>query len=76
MHAVCVCNMHLTCSDLQTHRPVSAAVQTHQGLGTYQRSRYKDLVAEAVQQINSDRKKNGMCCAQRHARTHARTHAI
>jgi hypothetical protein len=43
----------------QTHRPMSAAVQTHQGLGTYQRSAYKDLVAEAVEQINHDRKQNG-----------------
>lgn len=44
---------------LQTDRPVSTAVQTQGGLGTYQRSAYRDLVADAVDQINYDRNKNG-----------------
>eukprot|EP00802_Teleaulax_amphioxeia_P008491 Tamp_08500.p1 GENE.Tamp_08500~~Tamp_08500.p1 ORF type:complete len:347 (+),score=51.58 Tamp_08500:601-1641(+) len=43
----------------QTDRPKSAAVQTHQGVGTYQRSNYRDLVAEAVNLINEDRHRTG-----------------
>jgi hypothetical protein len=42
----------------QTHRPVSAAVQTVQGRGTYQGTAFKDMVAEAVNQINHDLNKN------------------
>jgi hypothetical protein len=45
---------------VQTDRPVSAAVQTQQGMGTYQNSPSRDLIAEAVNQINYDRNKNGI----------------
>jgi len=49
-----------TCVQIvQTDRPVSAAVQTQQGLGNYQSSAYRDLVADAVDQINYDRNRNG-----------------
>lgn len=49
----------IVANNKQTDRPKSAAVQTHQGLGTYQRTACRDLVAEAVNQISNDRNKNG-----------------
>ena len=49
----------IVANNKQTDRPKSAAVQTHQDLGTYQRTACRDLVAEAVNQISDDRNKNG-----------------